>query len=244
VRSSTRSSSLPLVRLLHTSDLHISDLASVSSLDSVVEVALASDVDLVVIAGDLFESARVGPEVVDRTIGVLSRLQSPVVVIPGNHDCIDERSIYHRVDLGQAGDHVNFVGCPEGKELAFDELSLVVWAKGIESHDPENRPLAGYIPAPPGRWSVVVTHGHFVPEGERSDRSSQIRQEEIARLSCHYLALGHWHRFVDVSEGTVTACYSGAPQGSDTQDATVNLVTLHPERGVGVERRRTRVAAH
>jgi DNA repair exonuclease SbcCD nuclease subunit len=208
-----------------------------AGLQAVVRTAVDCDVDIVLIAGDLFDSARVGDEAVQGTIAELGRLGRPVVVIPGNHDCVDERSIYHRVHLSSAGDHVFFAGNPAGEELVFEDLSLVIWARGIESHDPRHRPLAGYQPADPAYWSVVLTHGHYVPDTEKSDRSSQITQAEIGQLECHYLALGHWHRYLDVSEGAVTAFYSGSPSEPGRDGASVNLVTLRPGTGVEVERR-------
>jgi DNA repair exonuclease SbcCD nuclease subunit len=224
--------------MLHTSDVHIAgDEISMQGLRSVVTKAVEAEVDILLIAGDLFDSSRVRDDAVALTVEELKRLDCPVVVIPGNHDCVDQRSIYHRIDLTAAGDHVYFAGNPEGEELLFEDLSLVVWARGIENHEPLHRPLAGYAPGDPTYWRVVVTHGHYVPSGEQSDRSSPIMQEEIGQLECDYLALGHWHRFVDVSEGDVTAFYSGSPwEGGGADGPGVNLVTLDPGVGVHVER--------
>ena len=89
-------------------------------LRAVVGKANDLDVDIVLVAGDLFDNARVGDEAVALTISELSRFERPVVVIPGNHDCVDERSIYHRVDLTSAGEHVFFAGNPAGEELVFE----------------------------------------------------------------------------------------------------------------------------
>jgi DNA repair exonuclease SbcCD nuclease subunit len=232
------SATLPVVRMLHTSDVHIwDDETSIASLHAVVDAAIQSEVDIVLVAGDLFDNARISDAAAQRTIGELARLGCPVVVIPGNHDCIDERSIYRRVELAEAGDHVFFVADPLGSELMFEELALVVWARGIENHEPSHRPLSSYRPSDPTRWSVVLTHGHYVREGEVSDRSSRITQAEIRQLQCHYVALGHWHRFADVSEPGVKAFYSGSPSEPGSDGASVNFVTLHPESGVHVERR-------
>ena len=206
-------------------------------LRAVVGKANDLDVDIVLVAGDLFDNARVGDEAVSLTISELSRIERPVVIIPGNHDCVDERSIYHRVDLTSAGKHVFFAGNPAGRNWSLRASRSIVWARGIESHDPENRPLAGYSPADPRYWRVVLTHGHYVPDGDNSGRSSPINQQEIARLECDYVALGHWHRFCDVSEGQVNAFYSGSPSDFGLTEATVNLVTLSADAGVTVERR-------
>ena len=124
----------PPIRILHTSDIHIAgDTPSLEGLRAVVAKALELDVDIVLVAGDLFDSARVGEETVALTLSELQRFGRPVVVIPGNHDCVDERSIYHRVDLTSAGDHVFFAGDPAGEELVFEDLSLVVWARAASS---------------------------------------------------------------------------------------------------------------
>lgn len=228
---------LPAVRLLHTSDLHIADGQDPAEpLRIVVDAASAGDIDLVLIAGDLFDHARVRDETVGAAIDELSRLDRPVVVVPGNHDCVGERSIYHRADLTTAGPHVYFAGRPEGEELLFDDLRVRVWARGIENHRPAHRPLEGFRPAPPDWWSVVLTHGHYVARGEESERSSRIGQEEIEQLDCHYLALGHWHHFQDVSEGAVTASYSGSPSRTEAGEPTMNLVTLDPSEGARIAR--------
>ncbi len=230
--------SRPLVRLLHTSDIHVAAAGdrAVAALQAVVDRALEAEVDVVVIAGDLFDSARVDDRALQQTIGELARLERLTVVIPGNHDCVETPSIWQRVDLSAAGDHVRFAGDPAGERLVFEHLGLAMWARGIERHEPAHRPLEGCAAPDPAYWNVVVTHGHYVSRGELSDRSSTITQDEIGQLGCDYLALGHWHRFVDVSEAGVTAYYSGSPSEPPGESPTVNVVTLHPETGVEVER--------
>ena len=229
------------LRLLHTSDIHIGeDLAPDTRLDSlgaVIDVALEHQVDAVIIAGDLFDSSRVKPHVVEATLEQLRRLKQPTVIIPGNHDCVDETSIYHRVDLREAGDHVHFAGDPEGGHIVFDNLNLHIWARGIEDHNPGHKPLQGYKPHDDeSYWRVVVTHGHFVPDNEDTFRSSIIRDSEIGGLKADYVALGHWHRFVDVSADGVAAFYSGSPGEPYGDFSSVNLVSLDPAQGVVVER--------
>jgi len=78
---------LPVVRMLHTSDIHIWDSErSVRVLESVVRVANEDGVDITLIAGDLFDSARVGEVAVKATLEELGHLSGPAGVIPGNHD--------------------------------------------------------------------------------------------------------------------------------------------------------------
>jgi exonuclease SbcD len=223
------------VTVLHTADLHVDEgQASIAAMRAVIDVALAERVDLVLIAGDTFDHERVSDLAARSVIAELARLTQPVVIIPGNHDCIDSRSIYRRVDLSEAGPHVHFIDDPAGRELIFPDLCVAIWARGIEMHTPENRPLAGYRPSDPRFWRIVLAHGLYIPAGESSYRSSQIHEQEIAALECDYLALGHVHRYWEVSSGSVTACYPG----SATEDSIpgVNLVRLDESLGVRIER--------
>lgn len=206
------------------------------SLAAVVDLALVREVHIVLIAGDLFDHARVKQELVDQTLLELARMNQPVVIIPGNHDPIGHGSLYERVDLRKAGPHVHFIGEPAGKRLRFAALALNIWARGIETHDPQHRPLEGYQPGDPAEWQVVMTHGHYLSSAQDCHLSSRIPREEIAGLSCHYLALGHWHRFTDVSAGKVSAFYAGAPSDETGALASINIVHLDPEDGVHVER--------
>src|SRR5690348_16393604 len=101
-------SGLPSLRLVHTSDVHIGDIPDVrlAALRAVIDAAFAVDAHAVLIAGDLFDSARVTQPEIDETLAELARLQVPVLVSNGNHDALEKPSIYDRVSLRDAGPHV------------------------------------------------------------------------------------------------------------------------------------------
>ena len=78
------------VRLLHASDIHVGDI-HVDKGDPVkplVDAALAERVDAVLLVGDIFDHNRVPTEVGQPLVDELARLDVPVVVLPGNHDCL------------------------------------------------------------------------------------------------------------------------------------------------------------
>lgn len=85
-----------MVRILHTSDWHVGKLIRGQSradehravLAEIASIAAAEEVDLVLVAGDLFETAAPGPAseaIVYRALLDLAQV-APVVVIGGNHD--------------------------------------------------------------------------------------------------------------------------------------------------------------
>jgi DNA repair exonuclease SbcCD nuclease subunit len=163
-------------------------------------------------------------------------LQVPVILIPGNHDCMGRPSIYARASHTDAGEHVRFLCDPDGQHVTLPGLGVTLWARGMVDHEPANLPLRGYERREDGNWQVALAHGHYVPDGEGSYRSSPIPQSAIGELGCDYLALGHWHRFEDVSHNGVPAFYCGSPAEPGMTAQTANLVTLDPRAGVSVER--------
>ena len=85
------------MKLLHTSDWHVgkvlkgqSRLAEqVAALGQIVEIARAEQPDLVIVAGDLYDTASPSPEatrVVTRALSALRATGADVVAIGGNHD--------------------------------------------------------------------------------------------------------------------------------------------------------------
>lgn len=227
--------------LLHTSDLHLANLhgeidasPAHAGLVRVVEEAQARGVDLLLIAGDLFDSNRVGADCVEFVCDQLRRVRCPVVIIPGNHDCYTEHSVYHRFDASRAGAGVHLLTREEGEMVTLPELQVRLWGRGIVDHHPGHQPLAGIPPREGDEWHLGMTHGYYVGRGPHS-YSSLITAEEIAASALDYLALGHVHVYADVSQGATCAAYSGSPScGPGVAGGTAALVTLDPGAGARV----------
>jgi DNA repair protein SbcD/Mre11 len=85
------------MRFLHTADWHVGkrlrgrprDEETATALDQIVGIAAEASVDLVLIAGDVYEHRTVSPEADFLFFDALARLRdsgAKVVVVPGNHD--------------------------------------------------------------------------------------------------------------------------------------------------------------
>ena len=236
------------LRLVHTADVHLGELptpwhgrepdADERAFARVIDIVLAEKADALLIAGDLFDSNRVPEPAIRFAQSQIARVACPVVLIPGNHDCYDETSIYRRFDFRSIGPHVHPLYAEAGEVVAFEDLGLVVWGKGLVEHAPANRPMAGVPQRALDHWFVGMAHGHFV-EDRREPRSSLITPDEIEGSGLDYLALGHVHVFRDVSQGAVRACYPGAPRISYAPDAgSVAIISLDPASGISIEERR------
>jgi DNA repair exonuclease SbcCD nuclease subunit len=222
------------VRILHTSDNHIDQISTCAALGKVVDKANELKVDMVILAGDFFDNARVRDEVVFETVRQLGRLDMPVVLLPGNHDQLDQYTIYNHPGFKDLPWQVNLLRNPEGETVLFHDLKVNVWGRPTYDHHMEFRPLEGAPPRNGPWWHVGIAHGFYVKPGEPIERSSPILAYEIEATGYDYVALGHSDFFEDLSQGTVRAAYSGAPiLTSDGRElGSVCLVHLHPNWGV------------
>lgn len=230
--------------ILHTSDIHLdNDLGEAGNerggqlgFMKVVDTAIAMEVDLFLLAGDLFDHNRVGDACLEFASSQLARLTCPTVMVAGNHDCLADYSVYHRYNPCDAGEHICFIREEEGGVVDFDQLGLRIWGKGIVDHHPGNKPLA-HVPQQDGdRWYVGITHGYYVQRGAEM-YSSLITPEEVEASGLDYLALGHVHVFSTIRHGKTVAAYPGSPNlAQGAKDMTAAHVRLDPTRGVTVTR--------
>ena len=226
------------VRLIHTSDTHLGidwhpELAA-DAFRTVTSSVAQLGGDALLIVGDVFDNARIADEVLDFFLEQVGEVPAPVVVLPGNHDLYDDNSLYHREPFREAPANLHILRDTEGGLLSLPQLSLDLWGRAMPSHTPEFRPLAEMPSKNNGHWLVALAHAHFHFDYDTDVRSSPIFPNEVALAPCDYLALGHWDRHVDVSQGRVKAVYSGSPLGAthSNDTVTVTVVDLDPNTGV------------
>ena len=121
---------------------------------------------------------------------MLESLPFPVVMIPGNHDCLTEAAIYRRYDFN-AISNVTLINDEQGDTIWVEALGVSVWGQGMHEHTPDNEPLAGMPESVPERtWNLGLGHGIYVEAGGSTLHSSPIHAEQIAASGFDYLALG------------------------------------------------------
>lgn len=236
--------------ILHTSDVHLesdtfgsgqrgAELRRIvrDAFARIIDIANHRNADLLLIVGDLFDSARVSEEGLDFALATIGRAGMPVVMIPGNHDAHDERSIYAGLAPGSIPSNLHLILEPEGRAIHFPELGAKVWGRAMVEHTPDYRPLGGIPEREEGLWNIALAHGFFMEDGE-VERSSPITPAEIERSRYDYVALGHVHVLGDVSQGSTRACYCGtpAPFYANENSGWVLWVNCVPGAPVSIER--------
>lgn len=232
------------MKILHTSDLHLGRSlhraplleAQRAFLDHLLETVRSEQVEVVAVAGDIFDRAIPPLDAIDLfewVLGELAGLQVPLVMISGNHDSPRRLGVNARL-IEQAGIHlrtgVNDCARPvvlhDGHgPVAFYGLPYLEPAMAhttLAAQRPSHQAVlsaamdtirADLAAQAAGTRSVVLAHA-FVTGADTSDSERDITAGGVPSVAASvfagvdYVALGHLHRCQQVSE---RIRYSGSP---------------------------------
>ncbi|MFD0024249.1 exonuclease SbcCD subunit D [Streptomyces sp. NPDC058382] len=261
------------MKILHTSDWHLGRSfhrvslldAQAAYLDHLVATVRDHEVDVVLVAGDVYDRA-VPPlsavELFDDALHRLAAAGVPTVMISGNHDSarrlgvgaglIGLAGIHLRTDpahcatpvvLGDAHGDVAFYGLPYLEPaLVKDEFKAQRAGHEAVLGAAMDRVRADLGTRDATTRSVVLAHA-FVAGGEPSDSERDITVGGVAAVPAgvfdgvDYVALGHLHGCQTVSE---RVRYSGSPLAYSFSEATHRktmwLIDLDATGAVAAER--------
>lgn len=221
------------VRILHLADLHLGapfptlgERGAERSRDFLngflraVDYAVAEPkpVDLVAIAGDLFDSHDPEEGLVFQVESALEKLDKagvPALLVPGTHDAPSyRRSIYRRLRLPSSAHLFLSPTLDPGPHFTIRGESVQTYGIAYDSAVCE-RPLGEFRPVGLADFHVGVLHAALQDSPTWKLRASDlpISRTEIAASGLHYLALGHFHNFAEVREGGSVAVYPGTLEG-------------------------------
>lgn len=223
-----RMKEVEIMKILHTSDWHlgrtlhgyslIEDQAYI--LDQLIEYMIQEKIELLIIAGDVYDKSLPNEEAValfNHFISqVIGRLEIPTVIIAGNHD--SNTRIHFGSELF-ASKHLYIVGeCEKGYQQVTIEgsetidvylipymepayVSEIAGDETIKRHDDAMRYLTRQIEKEKNdRATLLVVHA-FVAGGDLSDserRLCAVGTAEMVGADCFkpftYTALGHLHK--------------------------------------------------
>ena len=219
------------MQILHTADIHLRDGEDERwhALETVVDESVARDVDVLVIAGDLFDRGIDARRLRAPLRSLFSRTRARVIVIPGNHD---ESGLAEGDFLGEKVtlvmdaaapidvDAVRFVGVP------FQEADVAETARILSEAARHQREGATNILVFHGELlDLVPGSGAFGDEGGRD--YMPVRLETFSRLGFDYILAGHFHkRFRTVYYEGGVFVYPGSPVSITRRETGRRQATL------------------
>lgn len=258
------------MRILHIADVHLGiTLRNFSRLEEqrrmleeVTDLAVERQVDVIVIAGDVYDHASPPLEAVklfDDFMGKIAAAGIRMVAIPGNHD--SRRRMSYALDaLAETGIHiVTEITSPVTRVVLEDEHGPVNFyalpffrsydvrplCETVDDYNSAFRFLMESTDIDTAERNVLVAHQFFTENGFEAVRSDSER-EQIGGLDAvligaaekfDYIAMGHLHRAQKLADGK--ARYSGSPLKYSFSEVNhrkqVLLVELGAEGEVTVE---------
>ena len=211
-----------MAKIIHTADVHLD--APFSLLDvqkaqvrknelretfsSIVQLAESEKADIVIIAGDLFDSGFVTKETSELLVDLFSSVPTcRFVIAPGNHDYIWARSPYRKENFPK---NVYIFDKEQITCFSFPEIGVDVYGYAFTSEGHAENPLEKKIQLQKSRVNILAAHADI---GTRS-KYCAISVQDIVKCGFDYIALGHIHLGGKVqTAGTTYYAYSGCPEG-------------------------------
>jgi len=211
----------------------------IKTVRAVAELATTEKVDLVLVAGDVFESNLVKPEVITGMLGALRAFSGDWVILPGNHDYASEPSIWDR--LRGMGFPANVhLATTEGPALLLQNGTVaVLCAPLVRRHESVDKTaIWNDCETPAGCLRIGLAHGSvpgFLPA--EAEPSNPIAADRAAAARLDYLALGDWHGTMEIAPNT---WYCGTPESDNfVANDCGNVLLIEVEAGCAprIERR-------
>ena len=211
-----------MVKIIHTADIHLESPFALLDVQkakmrknelreiftSIIRLAESEKADIMIIAGDLFDSNFVTKETTELLISLFSSVpKCRFVIAPRNRDYIWGRSPYRKKIFP------NNVYIFEKEQItcfSFPEIGVDVYGCAFVSESYTENPLEKKIPLQKSRINIFAAHADL---GGKS-KYCPISVSDIARSGFDYVALGHRHQGGRVQTvGNTYYAYSGCPEG-------------------------------
>ena len=184
-------------------------------------------VDLVLLAGDLFDSDTTYRETLEALSEALGAMQARVFIAPGNHDPYSAKSPYATLSWPE---NVHVFTSKTFERVELPELQCAIYGAAFTAPVQDESLLAGFRAPEDDFIHLMVLHGDISATESRYD---PLTKEQIKESGIDYLALGHTHQFGGfLREGQTTYAYSGCPEGRGFDElGEKGILTGTVERG-------------
>ncbi len=232
-----------MTRFLHTSDWQLGMTrhylkegeqekfaqARIDSVGKLGEVAVAEGCEFIVVGGDVFDSNQVDRKTVVRALEALGNIPVPVYLLPGNHDPLNEASVFRSPTfLSRKPDNVHVLEDEKPIEVSRGvEILGAPWMAKKIVHDPVAQACSGLEPAKGLR--LCVAHGIVDTLSPNPDEPGLISlegaEEFISDGIIHYLALGDRHSAEKIGNSN-RIWFSGSPEPTSYREQKPGYVLV------------------
>ncbi|MBN2462655.1 MAG: metallophosphoesterase [Dehalococcoidia bacterium] len=233
-----------MVRFLHTSDWQLGmtrylfsegaqerfNQARFDAIRKLGKIAAESNCQFVVVCGDAFESNQVDRKTVARALEALKEVPLPVWILPGNHDPLNEASVYSSKSFVQ-GKPANVNVISDATPIQADHNVELVGALWLSKRMPVNpfyeatkslEPLTGVT-------RIILAHGIVDLFTPKKDDLGILTADSLERIieerKASFVALGDRHSRTKIG-ASERIWYSGTPEVTDFGEGETGYVQI------------------
>lgn len=232
------------MKFLHTADLHLdsafcADTATASAarraeqrevLKRIFDTAKKNDCDMILIAGDLFDTVLVTPETRELCLSLFSDFKKPIVISPGNHDPYVNGSFY-KTPLPE---NVCVFSSTELQYFDFPSLGTTVAGYAFTSQSLPTSPLEGQVISRENE-SILLLCAHTELDTPTS-RYAPVLSADLARHGFTYCALGHVHNIPTTAENIRYCGFAEGRSFDELGDGGVLIVEINENGELDVKK--------
>lgn len=187
------------VQFIHLADVHLgaepesgTPLGEVrgkeiwEAFSDVIELCEAEQIELLLIAGDLFHGQPLLREVKEVDYLFRRLTKTRVVMIAGNHDCLLPGSHYYDVTFPE---NVTFLMDTQEDSVYLSELNTHIFGLSYEKKQISDARYDKLRIRDSSRINILLAHGNI----HGSDKSIPLHRRAIEEAGFDYAALGHLH---------------------------------------------------
>ncbi len=232
-----------MVKILHIADVHLDAPFSLFDVEkaqarrnelrgtftSIMMYAKMKEADIVIIAGDLFDSDYVTKDTLSLIISQFEDNKNcRFVITPGNHDPFTPTGAYAKTKFP---DNVYIFDDENIKRISFDELGVDIYGFAFTSAEHIENPLLSSVYADKNKINILALHTDMAKGG----KDAPVSADDIARTGADYAALGHIHAGSEIKRaGDTYYAYSGCPEGRSFDECGIKggiFITAENENG-------------
>ena len=222
-------------KIIHTADIHLDAPFSLfdvqkaqvrknelrGTFSSLILLAKTEKADIMILAGDLFDSGFVTKETTSLLISQFASVpECRFVIVPGNHDFISSRSPYKKELFPP---NVYIFEDERISKISFDEIGVDVYGFAYTSERYTENPLTAPLMLDRRKINILAAHCDLYGKSD----CCPLTPADLARSGFDYAALGHIHKGGDVKlAGGTYYAYSGCPEGRSFDECGIKGVIL------------------
>ena len=209
------------VKILHTADIHIGSVdgflkqnaesrrfETLMTFERIIDLAIQSNVDLIAIAGDLFNRPTPDNVFVQAVFKKIADSNIKTVYCAGNHDPLMSSSPFVTNSLPEN----LFVLGVKDQCITFEDIKLRVYGRSFENSSLKGEEEFSISVPQDDFINIMVQHGEL--KGDLNSEYNSITPRFIKKSGMDYIALGHIHKRTPIGKIDNTYfAYCGCPEG-------------------------------